>query len=146
MRVCSLSGKRDRRLKEGASEAGEQRRQGNREALRHQLQIEDGNIPLPPLLVRKGAPVNAHLFGITTIARAVSCYTPFINSETLSPNPFDRTSSSGRHTFFFPVSISEMCPRSIPNWYAISTWDNPLLILSSRTLWPNLAAILLDTL
>ena len=48
-------------------------------------------------------------------------YTPFINSDTLIPNPFASTSNIGKQTFFFPFSISEMCPRSIPNWCAIST-------------------------
>ena len=38
----------------------------------------------------------------------------FINSETLIPNPLEGTSSTDRQTFFFPSSISEMFPRSIP--------------------------------
>ena len=48
-------------------------------------------------------------------------YIPFINSETLIPNPWERTSIIGRQTFFFPLSISEMCPRSMPKRWAIST-------------------------
>jgi hypothetical protein len=50
-----------------------------------------------------------------------SSYTPLISSETLIPNPWEKTSNIGRQTFFFPVSISERCPRSIPNLWAIST-------------------------
>jgi hypothetical protein len=41
-------------------------------------------------------------------------YTPRINSETLIPNPFDKTSSIGRHMLFFPCSKSEIWPRSMP--------------------------------
>src|SRR5215472_8234573 len=50
---------------------------------------------------------------------AVAIYTPFISSETLISNPFARTSSKGRQTFFLPFSISDRCPRSMPNRYAI---------------------------
>jgi hypothetical protein len=42
-------------------------------------------------------------------------YTPFISSEIVTRKPRDNTSSIGRQTFFFPLSISEMWPRSIPN-------------------------------
>jgi len=43
----------------------------------------------------------------------------------------------GRQTFFFPRSISDMCPRSMPNRCAISTGDHFFRSRSFRILWPN---------
>jgi hypothetical protein len=41
-------------------------------------------------------------------------YSPRNNSEIVTPNPFDNTSSIGKQVFFLPRSKSEMCPRSTP--------------------------------
>src|SRR5437016_6327827 len=61
-------------------------------------------------------------------------------------NPSARVSSIGRQAFRLPFSISEICPRSIPNLWAISGWLNPAFSRKSRILAPNLIATLLAAL